>query len=44
MMARHIIVNRLRQSEDLKSYKSGGYTYRQDLSEGSSWVFTRPQP
>ncbi len=43
-MARHIIVNRLNNCEELKSFKSGGYVYRQDLSEGSSWVFTRPQP
>ncbi len=44
MMARHIIVNRLTDCEDIKSYKSGGYTYRQDLSEEFSWVFTRKQP
>jgi len=44
MMARHIIVNRLSQSEDLKSFKSGGYVYRQDLSDEFSWVFTRKQP
>jgi len=44
MMARYIIVNRLKSCEDLKSFKSGGYTYREDLSEEFSWVFTRPQP
>jgi len=44
MMARFIIVNRLHNSNDLKSFKSGGYTYREDLSEEFSWVFTRPQP
>ncbi len=44
MMARHIIVNRLSNCEDLKSFKSGGYTYRKALSDEFSWVFTRLQP
>ncbi len=44
MMARHIIVNRLTSSEDLKSFKAGGYKYREDLSDGLSWIFTRQQP
>lgn len=44
MMARHIIVNRLSKSEDLKTFTSGGYKYRQDLSDETSWVFTRKQP
>jgi len=44
MMARHIIVNRLNNSEDIKSFNAGGYSYRKDLSDGNSWVFTRKQP
>ena len=44
MMARHIIVNRLKKPEDIQSFKSGGYTYRPGLSDQSSWVFTRKQP
>lgn len=44
MMARHIIVNRLTKAEDLKSFKSGGYIYRDDLSDDTAWVFTRKQP
>jgi len=44
MMARHIIVNRLEKPDDLKSFNSGGYTYRKDLSDEFSWVFTRKQP
>jgi len=38
-MARHIIVNRLSAPEDLKSFNSGGYKYRQDLSDETSWVW-----
>ncbi len=44
MMARHIIVNRLSAPEDLKSFNSGGYKYRQEMSDETSWVFTRKQP
>ena len=44
MMARHIIVNRLHAPEDIKSFKSGGYKYRKELSDDTSWVFTRKQP
>lgn len=44
MMARHIIVNRLKDPEQLKTFASGGYVFRDDLTEGSNWVFTRKQP
>lgn len=44
MMARHIIANRLTDSEDLKTFKAAGYRFRDDLSDEKSWVFTRKQP
>ena len=44
MMARYIIQNRLTAAEDLKSFNSGGYEFRPDLTEGDTWVFTRDQP
>ncbi len=44
MMARFMIAKRLTTPEDLKSFDSGGYEFRPDLSEGDKWVFTRDQP
>ena len=44
MMARFIIQNRLTDPESLKSFNSGGYEFRDDLTEGDTWVFTRDQP
>ena len=44
MMARYIIQNRLTEPEELKSFNSGGYEFRADLTEGDTWVFTRDQP
>jgi len=44
MMARYIIQKRLTKPEDLKSFDSGGYAFREDLTEGDTWVFTRDQP
>jgi len=44
MMARYAIQSRARTPADLKTFTLGGYAYRQALSEGGEWVFTRPQP
>jgi len=44
MMARYIIENRLTTVEDIKSFDSGGYEFRPDLTAGDTWVFTRIQP
>lgn len=44
MMARHIIVNRLEDPEDLKGFTEGGYTFRPEQSDAQTWVFARPQP
>lgn len=43
-MARHMITNRIKTPEGLKAFDTGGYEYRDDLSDGQQWVFTRPQP
>lgn len=44
MMARFMIVNRLEDPEDLKGFTSGGYTYRPEQSDATTWVFQRLQP
>ena len=43
-MARFIIQHRLTEPEGLKDFDSGGYRYRQDLSDDSNWVFIRDYP
>ncbi|MDD9876879.1 MAG: peroxide stress protein YaaA [Magnetovibrio sp.] len=43
-MARHMITNRVETPDGLKDFSWGGYEYRDDLSDGKSWVFTRDQP
>ena len=42
-LARYMIQNRIEDPEGLKSFDTGGYTYRDDLSEDDTWVFTRVQ-
>ncbi len=44
MMSRFIITNRIDQPDGIRDFDSGGYEYRQDLSDASQWVFTRNQP
>ncbi|MFA7431046.1 MAG: peroxide stress protein YaaA [Rhodospirillaceae bacterium] len=44
MMARHIVVNRLEDPEDLKDFSSGGYTFRPEQSDATTWIFQRLQP
>jgi uncharacterized protein len=43
-MARFMIQKRLEKPAGLKKFTDGGYAYRDDLSDETSWVFTRPQP
>ena len=43
-MARFMITNRVDNPEGLKAFDTNGYEYRDDLSDETSWVFTRPQP
>ena len=42
MMARHIVVNRIENPEDLKAFNTSGYAYQSDQSTADTWVFTRP--
>lgn len=41
MMARFIIKNRIEEVEQLKLFDENGYYFNEQLSEGSTWVFTR---
>jgi cytoplasmic iron level regulating protein YaaA (DUF328/UPF0246 family) len=41
MMARYMITNRIENPEQLKSFGDGGYEFREDLTTGNDWVFTR---
>lgn len=41
MMSRFMIKNRVEAPEDLKSFDMDGYVYRDDLTQGNDWVFTR---
>lgn len=41
-IARFMITERIRDTEDLKAFNWEGYSFRKDLSEGDRWVFTRP--
>jgi len=43
-MARYIIQNRLTQSDDLRGFNSGGYSYQPDQSDAQKWVFLRDYP
>lgn len=42
-MARYLIQNRVEDPEGLKSFDTGGYAYRDELSDEDNWVFTRVQ-
>jgi cytoplasmic iron level regulating protein YaaA (DUF328/UPF0246 family) len=42
-MARFIIQRRLTDPDGIKDFDTGGYRYREDLSDGDNWVFLRDQ-
>ncbi len=42
-MARYMIQNRIEDPDGIKNFDTGGYIYRDDLSEDDTWVFTREQ-
>ncbi len=44
MTARYLVQRRLTDPEDLRGFDRGGYRYREDLTEGDTWVFEREQP
>jgi len=41
MMADFIVRERVESLAKLKKFKTGGYRYNADLTEGNKWVFTR---
>ena len=41
MMARYIIEEGLTSPDKIKSFKKDGYSYREDLSNETNWIFTR---
>jgi cytoplasmic iron level regulating protein YaaA (DUF328/UPF0246 family) len=41
MMTRFIIQNRIKNTEDIKNFNSGGYTFNNSLSNTNEWIFTR---
>lgn len=43
MMARHIITHRVEDPAALKDFAEGGYTFRPDQSNATTWVFQRVQ-
>ncbi|NNE93299.1 MAG: peroxide stress protein YaaA [Verrucomicrobiales bacterium] len=44
MMCDHMILNRIRKPDDLKSFDRAGYQFNESMSEGNTWVFTRDEP
>ena len=44
MMARYAIQQRLEAPEGLKEFTDGGYKFARQLSDDTTWVFTRPKP
>ena len=43
-MARFAAQNRIGDAKDLKKFNGGGYRFQPDLSDETTWRFTRPQP
>ena len=41
MMSGYILRNRINEAEDLKGFNDGGYRFTSELSDESTWVFTR---
>ncbi len=41
LMTRYIAMNNLNQTEDIKLFNLGGYTFNESLSKANEWVFTR---
>ena len=41
LMSRYILLNRLKDPEDIKSFDVDGYRFNPELSKGDQWVFTR---
>ncbi|MEC7947720.1 MAG: peroxide stress protein YaaA [Myxococcota bacterium] len=43
-MVRWAIERKVEHVDELLGFDSGGYRHRPDLTEGDTWVFTRPKP
>lgn len=43
-MARWAIENRVETAEQLKKFDADGYRFREDMSDETTWLFSRPQP
>ncbi|MCB0754007.1 MAG: peroxide stress protein YaaA [Flavobacteriales bacterium] len=41
MMSGYILRNRINNAEDLKAFSDGGYRFTEELSDETTWVFTR---
>jgi cytoplasmic iron level regulating protein YaaA (DUF328/UPF0246 family) len=41
MMTGYILRNRINTAEELKAFSEGGYRFTAELSDDSTWVFTR---
>lgn len=43
LLSRYIILNKLNDPEDIKSFSEDGYRFNKKLSKDNNWVFTRKQ-
>lgn len=43
-MARWAVENRIETANGLKKFDAGGYRFRKELSDETTWLFSRPQP
>jgi cytoplasmic iron level regulating protein YaaA (DUF328/UPF0246 family) len=41
LMVQYIIKNRIQNSQDLKSFAMEDYRFKEELSDSTTWVFTR---
>ena len=41
LMSRYILLNRLSDPDEIKSFDAEGYAFNAELSKGDNWVFTR---
>jgi cytoplasmic iron level regulating protein YaaA (DUF328/UPF0246 family) len=41
LMSRYILLNRLKDPEEIKKFDYEGYAFNASLSKGDQWVFTR---
>ncbi len=44
LMARYLVEHRITEPESVKGFDTQGYRFREEMSEGDTWAFERPQP